>query len=119
LLGQLLGVNEGLPKGVKSLEQGSGKAARGTQTRTGWDVRHAREFKIRHLHLRQPQGFADERVLDLVDGLYSLHLRVLDNQFLHESLVKGDIDVLINCGGNDKTAMVAVIGRQVSSTAAQ
>ena len=49
----------------------------------------------------------------------ALDLRILDDQLAHERLVHGDVDVLVDGGGDEEAAVLAVVRRQVGAAAAE
>jgi len=65
------------------------------------------------------QSFAHDRVLHLIDGLHLFQLRILDEQFLAEGLVEGDVNVFVDGCRNDETSMLAVVRGQVGAAAAE
>jgi hypothetical protein len=83
------------------------------------DVRHARNFERRDLDARDPQRFANDRMLHLVDRAHALDLRVLDDQILDERVVQRDVHVLVDRRRDDEAAVLAIVGRQVGATAAE
>jgi hypothetical protein len=85
----------------------------------GGDVGHAGDFQVRVGDAGHAQRFADNGVLHLCHVADLLHLRVLDDQPRLESLVERDVDVLVDGGSDQKTAVFLVIRRQVGPTATQ
>ena len=119
LLGQDLARDEILVERVQRAQQRHRETAGRAQARTRRNIGHADDLQVRRRHRHHSQGFANDRVLDLVHGLHHLDRRILDEVFGLEGLVQRDVDVLIDRGGNDEAAVFAVVGRQVGAAAAQ
>ena len=58
-------------------------------------------------------------MLDVLDPLHLLHLRILEQNPRHEPAVKQDVDVLVDRRGDEESAVLLVVGRQVGSPAAE
>ena len=50
---------------------------------------------------------------------HSFELGVFDDQFLNEGLMQGDVNILVDSGGNEKAGMLAIVGRQVGAASAE
>ena len=118
LLGQLAGVDQVLLR-VQRLEQGRGEAARRSQPGARRDVGHAGDLQPEILPAHQPQRLADQRVLDVLDPLHLLHLRILQEDSRHEPMMDQDVDIFINGRGDEEAAVLLVVGRQVGPPAAE
>ena len=57
-------------------------------------------------------------VLDFLDGADALQFGILEDDLRHEGLVQRDIDVFINRRGDEKAAVLTVIGGEIGSAAA-
>src|SRR2546423_15197403 len=58
-------------------------------------------------------------MFDLLDRLNALELRVLDDDLLLKRAVLRDVDVLVDRRGDEKTAVFAIVRRQIGATAAE
>ena len=56
---------------------------------------------------------------DVARQLHPFEFRVFENVAGLKSLVQGDVDVFIDRRGNEKPAMIAIVGRQVGTATAQ
>src|SRR5581483_9816102 len=65
------------------------------------------------------QALAQDRVADLSDLVDLLELGVLHPVAALEDRVHQHVDVLVDRGGDEKAAVLAVVGRQVGAPAAQ
>src|SRR4051812_39367326 len=65
----------------------------------------------------QLDRLADDPVHDLARIRYPLLRGVANGVFLGEDLVDADIDVLVDRGGDEKSAVALVVGRKVGSSA--
>jgi hypothetical protein len=119
LFGQLAGMDRVLVQRVQHLEKGRGEAARRSQARPGRDVGHAGDLQRAAVAAEESQRLPDQGVLDLLDPLHLLHLCVLEQDLRHESSVDCQVNILIDRGRHHEAAVVAIIGRQVGSPAAE
>ena len=119
LLGEHLARNEILIQRVQGAQQGDGEAAGGAEPGAGGNVGHADDFQVGRGHRHQPEGLADDGVLDLVDGLHHFGGRILDEVFGLEGLVERDVDVLIDGGGEDEASVLAVVGGKVGAASSE
>jgi hypothetical protein len=67
----------------------------------------------------QLQRLTHDRVPDLVHRRHVFQLRVLDDDLLAERLVQGDVDILVDGRGDQKTGVFAVVGRQIGAAATE
>ena len=58
-------------------------------------------------------------MLDILDPVHFLHLRVLEEDPRHESLMHHDINILIDRRGDEEAAVLLVVRRQVGPPAAE
>ena len=73
----------------------------------------------RSSQLDQLQRLADQRVLDVLDPLDLLHLRILEEDPRHEPVMQQDVDVLVDRRGDEEAAVLLVVRRQVGPAAAE
>src|SRR5205814_9948075 len=69
--------------------------------------------------LDQLQGFANDRMLDLLDRSRFLERRVFQQEAVNESAMNIDVNILVDRRGDEKPRMLAVIGGQICAAAAQ
>src|SRR5665213_498174 len=119
LLGKALWMNDVFAIGVQRLEQGGREAAGRSQPGARGDVGHAGDFQVRLLDPHHPQRLAHDRVLHVVHARGLLQPGVFDYQPRLKSLVKRDIHILVDGGGDEESAMLAVIRWQVGPAAAE
>ena len=103
---QLLAVDERAVMGVQRPQQRGGEAAGRAQAGAGGNVRHAGDFQVRRAQAGQLERLPHDGVLHLGDGVHVLELRVLDDQLLREGVVQGDVDVLVDGGGDQEAAVL-------------
>ncbi len=96
LLGKFLLRHHRLLVRVQRVQECRGERSRGTQARARRDVRHAGDLQAFGRNASQEQGFANERMAYLLRFHHALGLRVLDDRFLEEGVVQGDVDVFID-----------------------
>ena len=104
---------------IQRLQQGGREAARRSETCTGRNVGERRDLYLWGVETDQLQRFADDRVLHLADVVHVLELRVLEEDPLHERSHDRHVHVLVNRRGNQEAAVLAVIGRKISASAAE
>ena len=73
-------MNDVLAMRMRRLEQSGGEASRRSEAGARRDIGHAGDFQVRLFDPRQPQCFANDRMLHLVRRLHVLHLGILDDQ---------------------------------------
>src|SRR5205807_2459423 len=104
----LAGVHEVPLELVQHAQQTGPEAARGAESRAGRDVGHARDLDARAADAGQAQRLADDRVLDLVDPLDALDLRIAQDDLFERRLHQRDVDVLVDGRGNQESPVVPV-----------
>ena len=67
----------------------------------------------------EAQRLAKDPVLDLVDGVDRLGLRIGEADAVVEAPVRADVDVLVDRGGDQEAAVNRRVARQVGAAAAQ
>jgi hypothetical protein len=58
-------------------------------------------------------------VLDFLDGGCFLQLGILQEKTIHEAAMNIDINVLVDSGGNEKAAVLPIIGWEISAAPAE
>ena len=90
-----------------------------SQPGSGRDIGHGRDFQVAFVHADQFQRFPNDRVLDLLDRGRFLQLGVLQKKPIHETSMNVDIDMLVDRRGDEKSAVLAIIRRQIGAAAAE
>ncbi len=71
------------------------------------------------MYASQLKRFPDDRVLYLINRLRFLQLRILEQETIHKTTMNSDVDVFVDRCRNEESAVLAIIGRQISPAAAQ
>src|SRR5579859_2426656 len=74
---------------------------------------------MRHFDFGKLECLTDEGVLNLVDRVDSLHLGVLDDELWYKRLMERDVNVFVDRGRDDKSAVFAIIRRQICAATSQ
>ncbi len=118
-LGQLARVHEVPLELVQHAQQASAEAARRPEAGAGRDVGHAGDLDVTAGDAGQAQRLADDRVLDVVDLLDALDLRVAQDDLFERGLHQRHVDVLVDRGGHQEPAVLPVVRGQVGAAAAE
>src|SRR5215207_549241 len=98
-----------LAVGMQRLQQCGGEASGRAKPSAGRNVGHGGDFQRAAFEADQLKRFADDRMLEVIDIVDTLERRVFHDQVVDESLVNGDVNVLIDCRGNQKAGLVAIV----------
>ena len=104
---------------VERTEECGRKTARRPKARPRGDIRERRDLNLRRPESDQPHGFADDRVLHLVDAVHVFELRVLQVDAGRERPHDGDVDVLVDRRGDEEAGVIAIVRGQVGTAAAK
>src|SRR5258707_5500353 len=58
-------------------------------------------------------------MLDLVAGRRVLELRVFDDQLVNKCLMNRNVNVFVNCGGDQKSFVLTIVGWQVGAATSE
>ena len=105
--------------GVEALEQRGGEAAGRAEPGAAGNIGHRGEFEVRIGDAGELEGLPEDRVLDLVNRLHALELRVLEDDLLLEGPVLGQVDVLVDGRGHEEAAVLLVVRGQVGAATAK
>jgi hypothetical protein len=119
LFGEVFLRHDRLGMNVQSLKESSQKTSAGAKSGSRWNIGHTRDLEIAGLLIGKSQRLPDQRVLDVLEPTYSLHLGVLNDEIFEKGLVKSDVNVFVNGGGNNKAAVLSIVRRQVGSAPAE
>ena len=70
-------------------------------------------------HTGEFERFADDRMLDLIHRVDALEAGVFDDDLSFECPVLCDVDVFIDRGGDEKSSVFRLVGRQVRAAATE
>ena len=104
---------------VERVEERDGEAARRAEPDVGRHVGDAETSSIPLPDARHPERLAEDAVLDLVDRLDGLGLRVREADRVVEAAVGADEDVLVDRGGDEEAAVLVRVAGEVGSASAE
>ena len=110
LCGQLGRMDKVLLESVQSLEKRRGKASRRSESSAGRDVGHARTFQVPLLDANQSNGFANDGMFYVINGRCFFEMGVFQQKVLNEALVNIDVNIFVDCRGNEKAAVLTLVG---------
>src|SRR5581483_10632519 len=99
-------------------QQPYGEAPGGPQARVRRQVRDGDDFEV-GVQASQLHRLPDDGVLDVLNALGDLGAGVADADVFFEAVVDRDVDVLVDGGADQITAVLAVVRRQVRTAPAQ
>ena len=65
------------------------------------------------------EGFAEDGVLDVVDAGGAFEFGVFDDDLLLKGAMLRKVDVFIDGGGDEETAVRLIVGREIGAAAAE
>src|SRR6266404_7188391 len=104
--------------GVQRAKQCGCKTARGTEACPGRDVGHTGDLDA-VVRADELDRSAHDRMSDVAGALDPLQLGIFDDVTRLKGVVQGDVDIFVDCRRDEKTAMVSVVGGEVSAATAQ
>src|SRR5262245_16288334 len=118
LLGEILREHRATLVGVKGLQERRGEASRGSEARPRRYVGHAGELEVL-LDPDQLESLPNDRMLDVVDAVDELQLRVLQEDRAHEAVMDHDVDVSIDRRRDHEPFVITVVGRKIRAASTQ
>jgi hypothetical protein len=88
-----------------------------SEASSGRNISHADHLNVR-LYTVQTQRFANQRMLNLFQGVDFFQRGIFQQVPLTESLINADVDVLIDRGRDYESSKAAVVGGQVGAASA-
>src|SRR2546427_2667962 len=96
LLRQLIRMDQIFLIGMQSFQKGRCEAAGRSESSTGRNVRHARDFQISRADVHEPKSFTNNRMTNLIDGRSFFQLGILEKETIDESRVNKDIHIFVD-----------------------
>src|SRR4029077_13506011 len=118
LLGKRMRADDIALTRVQGAQQCGRKTARGTEAGPGRDVGHTGDLDAVVRADELDRG-AHNRMSDVAGSLDPLKLGIFDDVTRLKGIVQGDVDIFVDCRGDEKPAMVPVVGGEVGAATAQ
>ena len=119
LRGEFGGMHQVFFVGVQRLEQCDGETAGRTESRAGGNVGHRSQFQSAPVQAKQGKSFTEDRVLQLRRVRHTLQFGIFDDEVGYERFMQCDVNIFINCRGDEKSAELLVVRRQIRPAAAE
>ena len=117
--GDLAGVQRLLLERTERLDQRGGERPRRTESGARWDVGERGDLDLPGIRRHHPQRLAHDGVLHIVHAIDVFQMGVLEEDPGRERANHRHVDVLVDGGGDESTAVVAIVGRQIGSPPTQ
>jgi len=104
---------------IQSLQEGGGKAARGSEARSRRNIRERRNLDLRRAQVLHGERFANDGVFHVRDPIDVFERGILEVDAGGERPSDGHVYVLVDGGRHQKAFALAIIRLQVGASAPQ